>query len=379
MRLFSVHIRILILGLCLSGVVLAQPQLAQPEIQIIFPDQAAIIDGQYIDNNHALVIKIVDGLVVTETFSLAELTGLNIPDNTAVTGFSGISNGGAFRTYSYIFSLSTAVEGFSRNDVIECDLNGCGVFQSFAQNAQISSLDYINRINDLYVSFDTSFEVNNDWIRPHEIYRAADYSIVYQGSDLGLSNTNVFTAFDTSELRLTFSPLHYEDTTNGLIGASSIFTPDAFNVENVITEELADEITGINAYFSVDSGWAEFEQDTINVSEGAGTFTFDIARINGVEGALDAVALDIDGTAVDGVDYNGLLNQYSWPDGSDQNIEVTLNIIDNFVEDGNRTFTIELRERNNDFSTSLINPNKRIITVNIIDDDGDLIFADGFE
>ena len=364
--------------MCLFGVASAQPQIPQPEVQIFFPDQAALIDGQSINPRQALVVRTVDNIVLTDTFDLSTITGLNLTDQTAITGFSAKSNGGPSNTYSYIFSLSTASGNFVRGDIIECNFDGCSLLDSFGQNTSISALDYINRIDDLYVSFDTSFEVDNNWIEPTDVYRSGDFAVVYDGSNAGLDENNAITAFDTSEFLETWSPLGMAETTKGLISAAEVYSA-SINTSNSIVEELTRQVTGINAYYSVNSGWLEFDVGTINVAENAGIISFNVNRVDGVEGVTGAVVLDIDGTAVDGVDYNGLLNQYLWVDGDDQSIEVTLSIIDNDVEDGNRSFTIDLREPNNDFSFSLINPNKNLITVNIIDDDGDLIFADGFE
>ena len=351
---------------------------AEPDVQIFFPDQAATVDGLLVHSTQALVVKTIDGLVSTETFNLANVSGLNIPDNASVTGFTARNNGPSF-THSYIFSLSVSAGDYVRGDVIECDFNGCSLFDSFGENATISALDYINRVNDLYVSFDTSFEVDNNWIEPRDVYRSSDFAVVFDGSNNGLNDNNSITAFDTSEFAATFSPMHMFNSVDGLVKASSVYSSN-LETNNIVVEELASEVSAVNAYYSIDSGWLEFEEDTINVAENAGFFSFNIARVDGFEGATSAVVIDVEGTAIDGVDYNGLLNQYSWLDGDNQSINVTLSLIDNNIIDGSRTFTLDLRERNNDYSFSLVNPNKNLITVNILDDDaGDLIFADDFE
>lgn len=366
-------------GLCLSGTLLAQPQLPQQEIQILFPDQAAVVNGIYIDPNQGLLIKTIDGVVQTETFDLAEITGLSIPDNTAVTGFSAINAVGPFVSdASYLFSLSSSVGDFVRGDVIECDFDGCDLFDSFGENATVSALDYINRVGDLYVSFDTSFIVANNWIEPADVYRASDFAVVYDASANGLIDNNAITAFDTSEFLATFSLLRMENINNELVKPAEVYAPNLF-LGNSVLDELAANVSGINAYYSADTGWVEFEEDTINISENAGFVSFNLLRVNGSENDVTFVVRDLDGTAVDGLDYNGLLNQYIFADESDGSLEITLAVIDNDVEDGTRTFTVEIVESNNDFRFSLVNPNKKLITVNILDDDGDLIFADGFE
>lgn len=368
--------------LCWTSVVVhAQPQMSEPEFQIIFPDKAAVVDDQYIDHNRALVIKNVDGFYSTEVLDVADITGIPIPDNTAVTGFTSINNGGPSGTVtvSYLFSLSTAAGDYLRDDVIECNSDGCSLYATFDKNATISALDYVNRGNDLLVSFDTGFDVNGTYINPVNMYRSDDFSLFFGDFNDGFGDNNSITAFDSSEFNYSASPSRMYESVIGLVKPSELFNSSS-SIANVITEELASKITGIEAYFSVDSGWLEFQQTTINVSESAGLVSFNLIRAGGFEGSTSAVVRVVDGTAVDGVDYDGVFNQYYWIDGGLNNYEINLNVIDNNWVDGTRTFTVELQEANNDFRFSLINPNKNVITINILDDDaGDLIFADGFE
>ena len=352
---------------------------AAPEWQIFFPEQAAVVDGHYIDHNQALVVKTVDNLVLTETLDLADYTGINIPDNTAVSGFTSRDDGGPSNTASYLFSLSTVTSNYLRGDVIECNLNGCALFETLGQNASLSALDFSNSENELYVSFDTGFDVAGQYINPLNVYQANDFSLLFDGLAQGLGNNNSLTAFDTSDFNFTISPLRMYNSMDGLVKPSDVYSTTLV-ASNAVTAELANKVSGINAYFSVDSGWLEFRQNTINVSENAGFVTFNVDRIDGNEGKTSVVVRDVDGTAVDGVDYNGLLNQYFFSDGNDQSISISLILLDNNFVDGTRTFTVDLLERNSDYSFSLVNPNKNLITINIIDDDtGDLIFADDFE
>jgi hypothetical protein len=352
---------------------------AEPEWQIFFPEQAADIGGHYVDHNQALVVKTVDNLVFSETLNLADYTGISIPDNTAVTGFTSRDNGGPANTASFLFSLSTTTSSYLRGDVIECNLNGCSLFETFDQNASLSALDYNNSESELYVSFDTGFSVAGEYITPLNAYQASDFSLIYDGSTQSLGDNNSITALDGSDFNFTISPLRMYNSIDGLVKPSDVYST-TIESGNAITAELSDKVSGINAYFSLDSGWLEFRQNTINVSESAGVVTFNVDRIDGSEGKTSVVVRDVDGTAVDGVDYVGLLNQYFLADGNDQTISISLILIDNNFVDGTRTFTVDLIERNSDYSFSLVNPNKNLITINIIDDDaGDLIFADDFE
>ena len=361
------------------GVVFAQPQMPEQELKILFPDQAAVINGTYINPSQGLMIKTIDGVEQTQTFELGDITGINIPNNVAVTGFTVNNDGGSIAsTVGYIFSLSASSGNFVRGDVIECNLDQCDIFDSFGANASISALDYINRVNDLYVSFDTSFDEAGIWIESADVYRASDLFTVFDASANGLSDNNGINAFDTSEFAATFSALKTEEINNEVVKPSEVYS-STLNVGSAVMDELADNITGINAYFSADTGWIEFEQSTINVSEDAGSVIIDAIRVNGQEYDLTVVIRDVDGTAIDGVDYHGVFAQYRFSDDSNQGYELNLGIIDNNIVDGTRSFTVQIIEPNNDYRLSLINPNKNMVTINIIDDDGDLIFADDFE
>jgi len=352
---------------------------AQPDVQIFFPDQAAVVDGQYINPTRGLVVKTIDGVVSTDTLDLADIVDFTLPENTAVTGFSAINNGGdSTATFSYLFSFATATDSYIRGDVIECESNGCELFDSFGMNATISSLDYINRGNDLYVAFDTSFEVNGNWIEPADVYRASDFSVVFDSSAAGLSENNAITAFDTSELAPTISPLSMAEISGELIKPSGVYNPFV-DVTNSVVDELSDNVSAVNAYYSADTGWIEFDQEVINVNENAGSISFNMKRVGGLENDLSVVVRDVDGTAQDGIDYQGILSQFFFVDNGSDDIAVTMNLIDNNDQDGARSFTIDLVEVNDDFIFSMVNTSSNLITVNIIDDDGDLIFADDFE
>ncbi len=359
--------------ICLAGMA-----TAAPEWQIFFPDQATVVNGVYVDVNEALVIKQVDNLVMTERLDLATETGLDIPDHVAVTGFTTKDNGGPSSTSSYIFSLSAATGNFQKGDVIECNNDGCVLRHSFGENVGISALDYINRIDVMTAAFDKGFEFNGEYISPLNVYRVSDFVQVFDGLNANLSDSNGISAFDTSEFAATLSPQHMYDSVDGLVTAAEVFSTSV-DTETAIADQLADQVTGIGAYYSLNSGWLEFEAQVINVSEGAGSVSLDIARVDGVENLVSVVTRDNDGTAVDGVDYEGTLFQYLWSDGDDSNRTLTINLIDNDLLDGTRSFTVELLERNSNYSFALVNPNKNLVTVNIIDDDGDLIFADSFE
>ncbi len=350
---------------------------ADPEWQFYFPDQAADIGGNYIDPNQALVIKRVAGQVQLETLDLADITGLNIADHVAVTGFSARRNATVTTAFNYVFTLSAPIDGYPSGAVIECAFNGCSMLELFTNTGQITSLEYFNRMNELWVSFDRGIEVSGQYISPANVYRTSDFSVAFDGVAAGLVDNSIISAFDLSEATASFSATTTNDLPLGVVGASEVYSTLA--VLSSASAELAAEVSGVNAYFSADSGWIEFAESQIQVFENVGSFTVEILRVGGVEYNTSAILTDIEGTALEGVDYDNVFAQYIWLDDGATANNATINITDNDLVDGNKSFKLLLSEASGSFGFSLVNPVMKEVVITIVDDDGDLIFADDFE
>ncbi len=371
---------IFILILLYSCATIAQPQLPQPDMQIIFPDQAAIVNGQFINSKRGLVIRHADGVFSTGVIDLESIVDFFIPANVSVTGFTVINRGGNFLgEVSYLMSFSSAVGAYKRGDVIECESSECQLYDRPGSNLSITSLDFDYDTSDLYYSFETGFANNGEYIDPLKVYRGGDFMVMFNADGFGAESNNSISAFDSSIGNYSFSATSMFDSDLGLIKPAEVYS-SFYQNDNLFTFELSNKVSAVNAYFSADVGWAEFNESVININEGAGSVTIAVSRSGGGEYQLSPIIRSNDGTAVSGIDYEGLITQFFAINENEEERLLSIDIIDNNVVDGNRSFTVDLFEANfNSFYLSTVNPNKNILTINIIDDDGDLIFANGFE
>ena len=127
----------------------------------------------------------------------------------------------------------------------------------------------------------------------------------------------------------------------------------------------------------MDTGWVTFDSPIeITVLEHTGVLRIDLHRIDGAQYTISYVTEASDGTAVNNIDYQFTPTISEWPHLDTVPLSIEVNIIDNNDIDGNRSFDLQLFAAN---PLSLVNPNENTITVTIIDDEGDVIFSNGFE
>ena len=77
-------------------------------------------------------------------------------------------------------------------------------------------------------------------------------------------------------------------------------------------------------------------------SESAGTFSIQVQRVNGDDGAVSASYATSDGSASSGSDYTATSGTVSWPDGDDDPRTITIAILDDSEDEGNETLTLML-------------------------------------
>ena len=99
-----------------------------------------------------------------------------------------------------------------------------------------------------------------------------------------------------------------------------------------------------------------------------------LERQGGTELASSIRVFSVDGDAIAGVDYEPIDTVVDWGDGEDGFRSVSIDLIDNGVEDGNKTFTLMLEV----LSGASVIGSPSSATVTIIDDET-VIFRDGFE
>ena len=99
-----------------------------------------------------------------------------------------------------------------------------------------------------------------------------------------------------------------------------------------------------------------------------------LERQGGTELPSSIRVFSVDGDAVAGVDYEPIDTVVDWGDGEDGFRSVSIELIDNGLEDGNKTFTLMLQV----LSGASVIGSPSSATVTIIDDET-VIFRDGFE
>ena len=89
-------------------------------------------------------------------------------------------------------------------------------------------------------------------------------------------------------------------------------------------------------------GVVALDDDTVTVSEGAGTVTVTVERTGGLAGAASVDYATADGTATGGSDYTATSGTLSWLDGEAGPKTFTIAITEETEIDGNESFTVTL-------------------------------------
>ena len=82
----------------------------------------------------------------------------------------------------------------------------------------------------------------------------------------------------------------------------------------------------------------------INVNETVSSVSIDVLRANGSAGALNVNYTTTNGTAIAGSDYEAVSGSLNWVDGEDGNKTITVNILDDNIQEGAESFTINLTD-----------------------------------
>lgn len=113
------------------------------------------------------------------------------------------------------------------------------------------------------------------------------------------------------------------------------------------------------------SGTIQLDASNYSVIENGGiNVTISITRIGGNTGAVSVNYETVAGTAIDGSDYIGSSGTLTWADGDNSSKAVTVNILDDTIEEADENFTFRLL---NPINTTLSSP--AFTTVTIINDD----------
>lgn len=136
------------------------------------------------------------------------------------------------------------------------------------------------------------------------------------------------------------------------------------------------DIDALWAEIAVNAGVLRFTVASREVQESASTLTLQVERIDGGETAIQARVTSINGSAVAGSDFTAVDTVLSWGDGEvgPKNFDVTI-VNDGIEETLRERFELQLAVESG--AATLGTPTR--IQFTILDDDGDNLFADGFE
>jgi len=179
-------------------------------------------------------------------------------------------------------------------------------------------------------------------------------SVITGGTKVAESNDGrVFAVARTGRLILDGVMLHIESPTANERGVSN---DGEFVFRNSTVERKLYPYAG--------PGDLYFDQDRQTVSESDGSATIGVTRWDGNEGVVSATYSTSDGTAIDGIDYNGATGVLEWADGDDDTKTFDVEVIDNSSSEGERTVILELSDPTG--GVSVPGPAQLIIT----DDEG---------
>jgi hypothetical protein len=370
--------------------------LSQPEWQFFKPNEVVNIDGLVVKSNEVLLINSANNSATISKTDFSEW-GLVLDDTTAISAMSvDFSN---FNRLTVVFNQ--AVGEFSPGEIVTC-YNSCEKLFSLVDDLGLDSNVHIDAINwednsagPLYmlVSFAQDFTFGGDYYSRNHVYSIIFPNVVApQLNPVPVTESNYFNikenmnlvALDTAEFGGSFLEFHAVDTVfmredDSVVFPAAFFERSSQDISNFFSDELIGESQGLAAMMTLDTGWVRWQKDAMNleVMENAGFLDLLLQRLGGKEHYISLEIENMDGSAVQGVDYNMGPTTFDWQNGHNNDQSVNLDIIDNQLVDGDRVFTVSLVP-GSDFALIAWDLTNQI-TVTVLDDDGDLIFKNGFE
>lgn len=245
---------------------------------------------------------------------------------------------------------------------------------------------------NLVVSFDRRFEgATVGFIGPGDLVEVSGgelSSLVFSGSALP-DGVNVDAAhWLTPDIML----LSFDvDAELGSGQATQVFRDDDIVAVDLVSGSferafsLADDshpswvpadLDALWAELAVNAGAFQFAASFREVPESIGTFDVTVNRIDGTETSVQARVTSINGTATAGSDFNAVNRVLSWADGDGSSRNFTVTIINDAAEEDNpERFSLQLAVESGE--ADLASPSK--VQINILDNDGQNLFSDGFE
>ena len=139
---------------------------------------------------------------------------------------------------------------------------------------------------------------------------------------------------------------------------------------------VAADLDALWAELAINAGAFRFSTSFREVPESIGTFDITVERIDGSESTVQARVTSVNGSAMAGSDFNTVNEVLSWADGDASSRTVTVTIINDSTEEDNpEKFSLQLAIESGE--ADLASPST--VQINILDNDGQNLFSDGFE
>jgi len=270
--------------------------------------------------------------------------------------------------------------------VIDFDASAAGI----PANVNLDALTTNPETGFKVMSFDRWFITPIiGWVTPGDLveYDGTNFSLFFNGGLLPdgvnidaahiLDNGMLLVSFDT-DVELPGGPGTFFLRDDDVV----LVDRDVFNTNPLLSMQVAHpswaaaDIDALWVERAVNAGSIRFNTAFREVQESVGTLSFHVERIDGGETAIQARVTSVNGSAQAGSDFVAVDTVLSWADGETGSRNFSVTILDDTTEESLRErFEIQLAVESGE--PTLGSPAR--IQITILDNDGDKLFADGFE
>lgn len=374
-----------------------------PEWTVVVPAEPAVVDGIYTDPRTPLVVKRIAGIESVHALNFDDLlVGESLPANAAIQAIS-------FRqtpSSPALLVLDVAMNGIRAGVVMECGLflGSCVAVLDPVTDLGLNPSIKINALwwnntsevgdDELAISFDQHIlgTLPDELIEPRDAayvwFRTANPAPVlspsgatfFNGDAQGIAfDLNGYTrsVLTTSVMLSSVSNTPFERSSGEITFPDTPANEPDFNAyDSEKLDALASQVTHLTAIHRSNSGWVEFMDTEVTVTEGQGLVSIPVRRIEGFEKAMN-FHIGVSGTAQAGTDVDVVGGSLSFANEDAADSAILIDVLDDLDMEGTETLNLNLVPLS---FFAAVNPAMQSVTINIIDnDDDDLIFRNSFE
>ncbi|GAB4171191.1 MAG: hypothetical protein Kow0020_05810 [Wenzhouxiangellaceae bacterium] len=288
-------------------------------------------------------------------------------------------------------SIDSDWDIWKTNDVIRCEFSGSnctpvmiGEAAGIPEGVKISAIatQVVGGVQNLYVSFDTTFRIGSTVFRPSDLARWTGSTLV-MALPHGASGTVAHWSVTGASLRPDTSWQLAFDTGGQMPfpGSLRFFTSDILRANPTVNahalrlraRSLDWEGAKVTAFDALDSGLVQFDSFSVIVNHGTNPVTLTVRRTDGSEGLIRMSYATIAGSAQPGVDYAFTQGVLTWNHGDATDRQIQIPILNTTGSGIDKSFSVLLFPDNqwalpgNPAETTLTIPNQ------------DVLFRDDFE